>query len=115
MECLCLVWSLEKLNHYSDGTVFDVITDCNAVESVLNMKAPNRHMLRWQISIQEYRGNVAIAHKSGNIHKNEDGLSRWAVENTPENPAWVPQEEHHIEGIYVTDIGTEFFKQFKEG
>ncbi|MBW0518192.1 hypothetical protein O181_057907 [Austropuccinia psidii MF-1] len=72
------------------------------------------HMLRWQIAIQEYRGNITIVHKSGNIHKNVDGLSRWALANTPENLAWVPQEEHHIEGICVTEIGTEFFNQVKE-
>ncbi|MBW0514126.1 hypothetical protein O181_053841 [Austropuccinia psidii MF-1] len=70
MECLCLVWDLEKLHYYLDGTVLDVITDCNAVKSLLNMKTTNRHMLRWQISIQEYRGNMTIAHKYGNIHKN---------------------------------------------
>ncbi|MBW0517615.1 hypothetical protein O181_057330 [Austropuccinia psidii MF-1] len=71
-------------------------------------------MLRWQIYIQEYRGNMTIVHKSGNIHKNADGLSRWALANTNENPAWVPQEEHHIEGICFTDIGIEFFNQVKE-
>ncbi|MBW0505910.1 hypothetical protein O181_045625 [Austropuccinia psidii MF-1] len=114
MECLCLVWALEKLHYYLDGTVFDLIPDCNAVKSLLNIKNPNRHMLRWQIAIQEYRGNMTIVHKSGNINKNLDGLSRWALENTPDNPAWVPQEEHHIEGICVTDIGTEFFNQVKE-
>ncbi|MBW0523223.1 hypothetical protein O181_062938 [Austropuccinia psidii MF-1] len=47
MECLCLVWALEKLHYYLDGSVFEVITDCNAVKSLLNMKTPNRHMLRW--------------------------------------------------------------------
>ncbi|MBW0517855.1 hypothetical protein O181_057570 [Austropuccinia psidii MF-1] len=57
---------------------------------------------------------MTIAHKSSNIHKIADGLSRWALENTAENPAWVPQEEHHIEGISVTDIGTKFFNQVKE-
>ncbi|MBW0547948.1 hypothetical protein O181_087663 [Austropuccinia psidii MF-1] len=71
-------------------------------------------MLRWQIAIQEYRGNMNIVHKSGNIHKNADGLSRWALENTPQNTAWVPQEDHHIEGIGVTDIDTEFLNQAKE-
>ncbi|MBW0505237.1 hypothetical protein O181_044952 [Austropuccinia psidii MF-1] len=106
MECLCLVWALEKLHYYLDGTVFDVITDCNAVKSFLNIKTPNRHMLRWKIAIQEYRGNMTIVNKSGNIHKNSDGLSIWSLANTPENPAWVPQEEHHIEGICITDIGT---------
>ncbi|MBW0511894.1 hypothetical protein O181_051609 [Austropuccinia psidii MF-1] len=69
-ECLCFVWALEKSHYYFNGTVFDVITDCNAVKSSLNMKTPNRHMLRWQTSIQEDRGNMTIVHKSGNIHKN---------------------------------------------
>ncbi|MBW0509489.1 hypothetical protein O181_049204 [Austropuccinia psidii MF-1] len=78
------------------------------------MKIPNRHILRWHIAIQEYRGNINIAHRSRNIHKNADGLSIWALENTPENPAWVPQEEYHIEDICVTDIGTELFNQAKE-
>ncbi|MBW0564046.1 hypothetical protein O181_103761 [Austropuccinia psidii MF-1] len=105
MECLCLVCGLEKLHYYLDGTVFDVITDCNAVKSLLNMKTPNRHMLRWQIAIQEYRENMNIVHKSCNIHKNADVLSRLALASTPENPAWVPQEENHIEGICVIDIG----------
>ncbi|MBW0500168.1 hypothetical protein O181_039883 [Austropuccinia psidii MF-1] len=56
---------------------------------------------------------MTIVHKYINIDKNSDGLSRWALDNTPENPAWVPQEEHHIEGIYLTDLGTEFFKKVK--
>ncbi|MBW0507872.1 hypothetical protein O181_047587 [Austropuccinia psidii MF-1] len=76
MECLCLVWALDKLNHYLYGSVFEVITDCNAIESLLKMKSPNRHMLRWQIAIQEYRANMTTAHKVGNINKNSDGLSR---------------------------------------
>ncbi|MBW0582133.1 hypothetical protein O181_121848 [Austropuccinia psidii MF-1] len=52
MECLCLVWELEKLHHYLYGSVLEVITDYNAMKSLLNMKTPNRHMLRWQIAIQ---------------------------------------------------------------
>ncbi|MBW0535723.1 hypothetical protein O181_075438 [Austropuccinia psidii MF-1] len=114
IEFLFLVWALEKLHYYFDGKVFDLIEDFNAVKSVLNMKTPKRHMLRWQIFIQEYRENMTIVRKSRNIHKNANGMSRWALANTPESSAWVPQEENHIEGICVTDIGTEFFNQFKE-
>ncbi|MBW0551161.1 hypothetical protein O181_090876 [Austropuccinia psidii MF-1] len=117
MECLCLVWALEKLHYHLDGSVFEVITDCNAVKSLLNMKTPNRHMLRWQIAIQEYRGNMNIVHKAGNIHKNTDGLSRWALANTPDNPPYVPLEakpQIPIEGIDITDIGTEFFEEVRE-
>ncbi|MBW0536195.1 hypothetical protein O181_075910 [Austropuccinia psidii MF-1] len=52
MEFFCLVWALEKLYYYLDGSVFEVITNCNAVKSLLNMKTPNRHILRWQVEIQ---------------------------------------------------------------
>ncbi|MBW0472849.1 hypothetical protein O181_012564 [Austropuccinia psidii MF-1] len=111
MEFFFLVWDLDKLHYYLDGTAFDVDTDCNPVKSLLNINTPNRHILRWKIIIQEYSVDLTIVHKSENIHKNADGLTRWALANTPENLAWVPQEEHHIEGICVTDIGTEFFNQ----
>ncbi|MBW0521425.1 hypothetical protein O181_061140 [Austropuccinia psidii MF-1] len=95
MECLRLVWALEN---YIINWMGQYLMD----------------MLRWQIVIQEYRGNMTIVHKSGNINQNTDGLSRWSLANTPENPAWVPQEDHHIEGICGSDISTEFFNQVKE-
>ncbi|MBW0515862.1 hypothetical protein O181_055577 [Austropuccinia psidii MF-1] len=117
MECLCLVWALEKLHYYLDSSVFEVITDGNAVKSLLNMKTPNRHMLRSQIAIQEYRGKMTIVYKAGNIHKNSDGLIRWELVNTPDNPAYVPLEAEPkiaIEGIKITDIGTELFEEVRE-
>ncbi|MBW0574512.1 hypothetical protein O181_114227 [Austropuccinia psidii MF-1] len=49
-------------------------------------------MLRWQIAIQEYRGNMTIVYKDGNIHKNAGGLSRWPLTNDIYNPAYVPEE-----------------------
>ncbi|MBW0525026.1 hypothetical protein O181_064741 [Austropuccinia psidii MF-1] len=73
------------------------------------MTTPNRHMLIWQINIQEYRRNMTIAHKAENFHKESDGLSRWALANTPDNPAYVPLEAEPqipIERINITDIGT---------
>ncbi|MBW0509915.1 hypothetical protein O181_049630 [Austropuccinia psidii MF-1] len=59
-ECLCLVWALAKLHYYLEGAVFEVYTDCTALKSLLNMMTTNTHMLRWQIAIQEYRGNMTI-------------------------------------------------------
>ncbi|MBW0460814.1 hypothetical protein O181_000529 [Austropuccinia psidii MF-1] len=53
-------------------------------------------------------------YKSGNILRKSDGFSRWALANTPENPAWVPQEENHIEGICVAENCTELFNKLKE-
>ncbi|MBW0527311.1 hypothetical protein O181_067026 [Austropuccinia psidii MF-1] len=115
--CLCLVWALEKSHYYLDSSVFEVITDWNSVKSLLNMKTPNRHMLRFQIAIQEYRGNMTIAHKKGKIHKNYDGTSRWVLDNTLDNPPYVPLEAEPqipIEGTNITGIGTKFFEEVRE-
>ncbi|MBW0551852.1 hypothetical protein O181_091567 [Austropuccinia psidii MF-1] len=74
-------------------------------------------MLIWPIAIQEYRHNMTIAHKAGKIHKNAYGLSRWELANTPDNPAYVALEAEPqipIEGINITDIGTEFFEEVRE-
>ncbi|MBW0494055.1 hypothetical protein O181_033770 [Austropuccinia psidii MF-1] len=70
-------------------------------------------MLRWQIAIQEYRGNITIVHKAGNINKNSDGLSIWELPNTPDNPAYAPamvEPQIPIEGIDITDVETELFE-----
>ncbi|MBW0557333.1 hypothetical protein O181_097048 [Austropuccinia psidii MF-1] len=116
MECLCLVWALEKLNYFLEGCVFEVITDCTAVKSLLNMKTPNRHMLRWQIAIQEYRANMTIVHKDGNFHKDSEVLSRWPLPNDIDNPSYVPEEaspQIPIEGISVTDLNTTSFEEVR--
>ncbi|MBW0556995.1 hypothetical protein O181_096710 [Austropuccinia psidii MF-1] len=116
IECLCLVWALDKLNYFLEGCVFELITDCTTVKSLLNMKTPNRHMLRWQIAMQEYRGNMTIVHKDGNIHKNADGLRRWPLPNNIDNPTYVPEEafpQIPIEGISVTDLNTTFFEEVR--
>ncbi|MBW0558282.1 hypothetical protein O181_097997 [Austropuccinia psidii MF-1] len=57
----------------------DVITDCNAVKSLLNMKTPNRHMLRWKICIQEYRENMTIVNKSA-YHPQTAGLAERMIQ-----------------------------------
>ncbi|MBW0531084.1 hypothetical protein O181_070799 [Austropuccinia psidii MF-1] len=116
MECIFLVWALEKLNYFLEGCVFEVLIDCTSVKSLLNMKTPNRHMLRWQIAIQEYRGNMTIVHKDGNIHKDSSGLSRWPLQNNIDNPAYVPGEaspQIPMEGISVTDLNTSFFEEIR--
>ncbi|MBW0522288.1 hypothetical protein O181_062003 [Austropuccinia psidii MF-1] len=81
------------------------------------MKTPNRHMLRWQIAIQEYEGNMTIVHKDGNIHKNSDGLSRWPLPNNIDNPAYVTEEASPkipIEGISVTYLNTTLFEEVRK-
>ncbi|MBW0515249.1 hypothetical protein O181_054964 [Austropuccinia psidii MF-1] len=45
---------------------------------------------------------------------NADGLSRWALANTPDNRAYVPLEAEPqipLEGINITDIESELFEE----
>ncbi|MBW0514481.1 hypothetical protein O181_054196 [Austropuccinia psidii MF-1] len=70
-------------------------------------------MLRWQIALQEYRGNMTIVQKDGNIHKNSNELSRFPLPNDIENPAYVPKEaslQIPIEEISVKDLNTTFYR-----
>ncbi|MBW0577408.1 hypothetical protein O181_117123 [Austropuccinia psidii MF-1] len=53
-------------------------------------------MLRWQIAIQEYRGNMTTIYKEGKSHTNADGLSRWPLDNVKSNPAYDPEAEAKI-------------------
>ncbi|MBW0545785.1 hypothetical protein O181_085500 [Austropuccinia psidii MF-1] len=101
--CLFLVWALERLHYYLEGAVLDVYTDCTALKYLLNMKTNNRHMLRWQIAIQEYRGNMTIIYKEGKSHTNEGGLSRWPLNNVKSNPAYDPEVEAKI-SIHFMEI-----------
>ncbi|MBW0550310.1 hypothetical protein O181_090025 [Austropuccinia psidii MF-1] len=55
------------------------------------MKTTDTHMLRWQIAIQEDRGNMTIIYKEGKYHTNSDGLSRWPLDNVKSNPAYDPE------------------------
>ncbi|MBW0503778.1 hypothetical protein O181_043493 [Austropuccinia psidii MF-1] len=52
------------------------------------MNTTNRHMLRWKIAIQEYRGNMTMIYKEGKRHTDADGLSRWPLDNVKRNPAY---------------------------
>jgi hypothetical protein len=60
---------------------------------------------------------MTIQHRDGNIHKNADGLNRWALPNDPSNPAYDPEDEQedekfpimNIMGIHVSTFKAEFF------
>ncbi|MBW0508365.1 hypothetical protein O181_048080 [Austropuccinia psidii MF-1] len=53
-------------------------------------------MLRWQIAIQEYIGNIIIIYKEGRSHTNADGLSRWPLDNFKSNSAYNPEVAANI-------------------
>ncbi|MBW0478441.1 hypothetical protein O181_018156 [Austropuccinia psidii MF-1] len=113
-EFLCLVWDLEKLHYYLEGVVFEFYLDCTALKSLLNMKATNRHMLRWKIAILEYRGNMKIIYKEVKSHTNADGLSRRPLDNVNSNPAYDPEVAARIP-IHFMEIDTRKTSDFLNG
>ncbi|MBW0469640.1 hypothetical protein O181_009355 [Austropuccinia psidii MF-1] len=55
------------------------------------MNTTNRHMLRWQISIQSYGEKMTIIYKEGKSHTNADDLSRCPWDNVKSIPAYDPK------------------------
>ncbi|MBW0518923.1 hypothetical protein O181_058638 [Austropuccinia psidii MF-1] len=87
-ECLCLIWALEKLHYYLEGALFEVNADFTALKSLQNMKTTKRHIFRWKIAIQDYRGNMPITYNKGKSHTNAYDLSRGPLDNVKGNPAY---------------------------
>ncbi|MBW0539396.1 hypothetical protein O181_079111 [Austropuccinia psidii MF-1] len=107
-ECLCLVWALEKIPYYLEGAVFEVYTDCTALKSLLNMKTTNRHLLQWQIAIQEYRGNMTVIYKED--RKKNFRFSEWAPESGTLDSGNTDSKETEtpILGISSSELHNEF-------
>ena len=59
---------------------------------------------------------MTVVHKAGKKHSNADGLSRWALPNTPDNPAWTSEDENifPILGINVCDLDKSYYSLIKD-
>ncbi|MBW0526725.1 hypothetical protein O181_066440 [Austropuccinia psidii MF-1] len=77
------------------------------------MNTTNRHMLRWQIAIQRYRGDMNIIYKEGKSHTNADGLRRWPLDNFKSNPAYDPEVAAKIP-VYFMEIDRKKNFRFSE-
>lgn len=76
-ECLALVWAVRHFRCYLYGRRFRLVTDCQPLKSLMNVKYPSSRLSRWNLQLQEY--DFEIIHKPGNAHANADALSRSPV------------------------------------
>ena len=86
LECLAVVWAVEKFDYYLEGNKFKVITDHIALKWLFNKAIPKGRIGRWIARLQPYICNMEIIHKSGKKHANADALSRieFKIENEGE-------------------------------
>lgn len=73
-ECLAVLWAVEKLRHYLEGTEFTVVTDHSSLLWLDRLKDPTGRLARWALRLQQF--TYTIVHRKGSEHVVPDYLSR---------------------------------------
>lgn len=74
LETLSVIWAIERLRCYLEGTKFTLITDCYSLKWLNNLKDPQGRLGRWCLKLQGY--DFDIVHRKGREHVVPDCLSR---------------------------------------
>lgn len=73
-ECLAVLFAVEKLRQYLEGSHFTVITDHYSLKWLYSIKDPVGRIARWAVRLQQY--DFDIVHRKGRDHVVPDALSR---------------------------------------
>lgn len=73
-ECLAVLFAIEKLRPYIEGTRFTVVTDHYSLKWLNSIKDPVGRIARWAVRLQQY--DFDIVHRKGKDHIVPDALSR---------------------------------------
>lgn len=73
-ECLAVLFAVEKLRPYLEGTRFTVVTDHYSLKWLNSIKDPVGRIARWAVRLQQY--DFEIIHRKGKEHVVPDTLSR---------------------------------------
>jgi len=93
LECLAVLWSVEKFRGYFEGYRFTVVTDHASLLWLDNLKEPTGRLGRWAVRLQQF--DYEIVHKKGKEHQAPDALSR--------SPLPIESDVVDIELVTVTD------------
>lgn len=74
LECLCVIWAIEKLRCYIEGSKFTVVTDCYSIKWLNSLKDPSGRLGRWCLRLQAF--DFEVIHRKGKDNVVADCLSR---------------------------------------
>lgn len=57
-ECLAVIWSIEKLRPYLEGTKFTIITDHGSLVWLNNLKDLTGRLARWAVRLQQFQFDI---------------------------------------------------------
>jgi hypothetical protein len=76
LECLGMVWSLDKLAHYVDGSKLRLVTDHPVLKWIWGIRSDaNTRLFKWSLQLSLLKDKVTIVHRPGQFHQNVDPLS----------------------------------------
>lgn len=73
-ECLAIVWSVDKFNHYLYGRRFNILSDHKPLVWLDSVEDPGAKLLRWRLKLNNY--NYKIDYTPGKTNYVADELSR---------------------------------------
>jgi hypothetical protein len=95
LECLAVLFGVEKFRPYIEGYHFTVVTDHASLQWLNNIKEPTGRLGRWGLKLQQYE--FTIVHRKGAENVVPDALSRIyedaaldlvSVESLPTQDEW---------------------------
>lgn len=103
LECLVVLWAINKLHPYIHGSHFEIYIDHAALTNLMNELHLQGRLARWVLLLQEY--DFEIPCRPGRLNQVEDALSR----STIQTPRIINLYQSFIEPLFLSLQSHTFF------
>lgn len=73
LECLAVIWGIQRMKNYVEGYNFTVITDHQALKWLQRLESPSGRLARWLFELQQY--DFDVKYRRGTLNRVADALS----------------------------------------